>query len=251
MGLAVHNFEFSMEHLPSGSINPTGPVLNEPVGQDVGYLVQLCPYIEQQGIANHFDISLGTYDAANAPARKQTIATFICPSSPYAPNTEGTSGLTNYAGCYHHTEAPIDTNNTGLMFLNSHVRYGEITDGSSHTILIGEMLPQLDSLGWASGTRASLRNTGWFAGKSMTPGATDIAPYPRPRLAGSGPVLTASSEDRMADIEFVGGFDSYHAGGAQFCFADGSIRFLSLSVDPALYQKLGNRADGAMMGTEY
>ena len=115
LGLAAHNFEFSMEYLPSGTINPTGPIVNEAVGQHVSYLVQLCPYIEQQAVAEQFNISLGTYDPANAPARAQRIGSFLCPSSPFNLNTEGTSGLTNYAGCHHHTEAPIDKDNTVIV----------------------------------------------------------------------------------------------------------------------------------------
>lgn len=249
LGLAAHNFEFSMEYLPSGSINPTGPIVSEPVGQHVGYLVQLCPYIEQQAVAKQFDISLGTYDPVNAAARLQRIPSFLCPSSPHSINDDRSSGLTNYAGCHHHTEAPIDEDNSGLLFLNSQVRYGDIADGSSHTILIGEMLPELDSLGWASGTRASLRNTGWFGGMSMTPDATVVERYPRPAAVSGGTRVVPGEQDRMQDKNFVGGFDSYHTGGAQFCFADGSVRFLSNSIDPTLYQNFGNRADGAMMGT--
>ncbi|MCM2371538.1 DUF1559 domain-containing protein [Aporhodopirellula aestuarii] len=248
LGLATHNFEFSREHLPAGSINPTGPILSEPVGQHVGYLVQLCPYIEQQAIANQFDIALGTYDPANAPARAQTISTYLCPSFPYGQNNDFSSGLTNYAGCHHHTEAPIDADNTGLLFLNSRVRYGDISDGSSHTILIGEMTPEQSSLGWASGTRASLRNTGSFGGKSMSPNTTDQ------ENLGDGFDITGDGdlgESNEADKKYVGGFGSKHAGGAQFCFADGSIRFLTHSIDPVLYQNLGHRADGAMMGIEY
>ncbi|MBB3204255.1 prepilin-type N-terminal cleavage/methylation domain-containing protein/prepilin-type processing-associated H-X9-DG protein [Rhodopirellula rubra] len=246
LGLAVHNFEFSMEHLPSGSINPTGPVLNEPVGQHVGYLVQLCPYVEQRGIADQFDIALGTYAPDNAPARAQTIPTFLCPSFPFGQNQDNSSGLTNYAGCHHHTEATIDANNSGLLFLNSRVRYGDITDGSSHTILIGEMTPEQSSLGWASGTRASLRNTGTFGGTVMTPDNTQQNDVNAIDPGNAGEV----DNGEMAS-DYVGGFASKHQGGAQFCFADGSVRFLTHSIDATLFQNLGHREDGAMMGTEY
>lgn len=241
LGLASHNLEFAKEHLPSGTINPTGPILNEPIGQHVSYLVQLCPYIEQRGIADRFDISLGTYAPANAPARAQVISSFLCPSSPYSLTEDQSSGLTNYAGCHHHVEAPIDDDNTGLLFLNSQIRYGDITDGSSHTILIGEIRGDPAGLGWASGTRASLRNTGTY-------GAT-AAPLPGANApGGNGAVPVDPSEE---DKKYVGGFDSNHNGGAQFCFADGSIHFLMDSIDPILFQNLGNRADGAMMGGDW
>jgi prepilin-type N-terminal cleavage/methylation domain-containing protein/prepilin-type processing-associated H-X9-DG protein len=231
IGLAMHNFEFSMERLPSGVINPDGPIRNEAVGQHVSFLVQLLPYIEQQGIADNFDITLGTYDQANAAARAQEVRTFRCPSDPlYAPLEEGVA-VTNYAGCHHHDEVLIDKENTGVLFLNSKIRYGDIKDGSSNTILVGEMKPDSFSLGWASGTSASLRNTG-------TPIDSESRQMGMERLMVDGP-----------DPEVVGGFGSHHAGGAQFCFADGSIRFLTSFIKPDLYKNLGHRADGAMMGS--
>ena len=52
------------------------------------------------------------------------------------------------------------------------------------------------------------------------------------------------------DPLFVGGFASHHAGGAQFCFADGSVNFISEAVDPLTFRRLGDRADGAMISSE-
>src|SRR5262249_29159330 len=47
-----------------------------------------------------------------------------------------------------------------VFFLNSGVRYDDITDGSSHTLFVCEKLPDAWDLHWLSGTRATLRNTG-------------------------------------------------------------------------------------------
>ena len=227
LGLASHNYEFAWEHLPPGTTNPDGPVLAQEQGLHIGYLVRLLGYVEQHGIMKNFDVSLGTYAPQNAKARAVAIDTYLCPSFPVASNFQGTSGLANYAGCHHHLETPIDDDNSGLMYLNSKIRYGDILDGSSHTILIGEMLPIEDSLGWASGTRATLRNTSSMVGADW---------WELNRMSQPDPP------------EVVGGFGSMHVGGSHFLFAGGAVIFLSQGIDPLLYEKLADRADGEMMG---
>lgn len=227
LGLASHNYEFSLEHLPAGVINPNGPILSEEKGQHVGFLVQLLLYIEQRGIADNFDINAGTYAPVNAPARQMVIPTFLCPSYSYRMNETQTAGLTNYAGCHNGVETPIDADNNGVLFLNSKVTYGDIFDGSTNTILLGEILPFRDSLGWASGTRSSLRNS------------SELIDHRDWELIRNTPPESA---------ETVGGFGSFHPGVTQFCFAGGAVRSLTFSTDPQLFDNLGNRSDGAMMG---
>jgi prepilin-type processing-associated H-X9-DG protein len=39
-------------------------------------------------------------------------------------------------------------------------------------------------------------------------------------------------------------FGSYHPGGCNFAFADGSVQFVSEMIDINLYRRLGSRADG-------
>ena len=231
LALAVHNHEFSAEHLPSGVINSEGPIRNEAMGQHVSWIVQILPFIEQTALYEHFDREAGAYAPANLPARRAMIPSLLCPSYPHrftANNSE--PAPTNYAGCHHDSEAPIDEDNNGVLFLNSRLRFSEIRDGSSQTILIGEMDPGLDSLGWASGTRASLRNASSI--KSIN---WDQQQRETEAAANASGSLT------------VGGFASAHTGGAEFAFADGSVRFLSRSIAPELLRKLGNRADGELL----
>jgi prepilin-type N-terminal cleavage/methylation domain-containing protein len=49
----------------------------------------------------------------------------------------------------------------------------------------------------------------------------------------------------------VGGFGSAHTGGANFLVGDGSVQFLSRSMDHTLFQQLGNRADGKLMDSPF
>ncbi|MBI3461488.1 MAG: DUF1559 domain-containing protein, partial [Planctomycetes bacterium] len=139
-----------------------------------------------------------------------------------------------YAGCHHDSEAPIDRNNHGLLFLDSQVRFGDIYDGSTNTLLIGEALTSPDELGWVSGTRATLRNT-------------SVIDEPRPYLATSPAAASGDAREQRPNSLFVGGFGSHHPGGLNAAFADGSTRFVSNSIDPDVLRRLGNRADGEIL----
>ena len=224
LGLAVHHFEFNAEHLPAGVINSEGPVRNEAIGQHVSWIVQILPFMEEGNVYKQFTLSKGAYAAENERARKHPISLLHCPSSPMTSGVD--SPISTYAGCHHGQEAPIDTDNNGLLFLNSHIRFSDIEDGSSYTILIGEALHDEDDLGWVSGTRATLRNTGSFAGFTY-------------------PVSTAPKP--AAQSLHVGGFGSYHTGGGNFVFADGSVRFISYSTEQSVFSLFGSRADGEII----
>lgn len=232
LGLGMHHYEYNHEHLPSGVINDTGPIQNQAVGQHISWAVNILPYVEQSTIYRNINQKLGAYAPENEEARVVRIAFFLCPSDSFQhgnKDLDNTSQESSYAGCYHSVETPIDSDNNGLLFLNSRMRYNQILDGSSNTILLGEKIALENDLGWMSGTRATLRNTGAFT-------------LPKPTRRG---VLM---QEDTSDPTIVGGFGSFHTGGGNFVFADGSVRFLSESIDMELYQNLGNRNDGAMIG---
>ena len=230
LNLAVHNFEFHYEHMPAGVINPDGPIRSEPQGIHVSWIVQILPYLEQQPLSRRFDSAAGAYADKNAQVRAARINPLLCASNPgpYV-NEAGTIAHSSYAGCHHDMEAPIDKDNHGLLFLNSKIRYAEIHDGSSMTILLAEALTGPDSLGWVSGTRATLRNTGSIE-------------QPEVRLPAS-----QQTPEKKPSATFVGGFGSYHPGGINAGFADGSTRFLSQNTALDVLKQLGNRSDGEIM----
>ena len=223
-----------------------------------------------------------TYAKKNAPARRVPIEIYLCPSNYIDDvNDAGTAGISCYAGCHNSTEAPIDVDNDGVLYLNSRMTFSGIVDGSANTIMVGEYNPKGASLGWASGTRATLRNTGG--------GFDDGTDYWAKQTAGGYGTDTFGEEDVEEDefgyddfddddleaeeepedaeddvdaeeeqkekkkkkkipLLIVGGFGSQHTGGANFCFADGSVHFLSDSIAPKVLENLGNRADLEMMG---
>ncbi|WP_425614076.1 DUF1559 domain-containing protein [Anatilimnocola sp. NA78] len=233
LGLSLHNFEFHFETLPPGVTNADGPIRNEPKETHVSWIVKILPYLEQNALAKHFKEDEGAYADVNGLVRAAQIRTLLCASNPYDDRESKSAARSDYAGCHHDSESPIDKDNRGLLFLNSHIRYAQIFDGSTSTLLIGEALNGKDSLGWVSGTRATLRNTSLLEAGG-------------PNLATPPAANNAAAESKVGSL-YVGGFGSYHPGGVNVGLADGSSRFLSQRTDPQILRQLGNRADGEIM----
>jgi prepilin-type processing-associated H-X9-DG protein len=256
LGLATLNYEASHRILPPGTIDTHSPI--ESVASESAYhaswIVQLLPYLEQGEIARSRDKSMSIYAPANHTVRQAHISTLLCPSTTAAYNPLYQSlrrmppqpppgfGLSTYAGCHHDSEAPIATNQNGVFFLNSAVRLLDVTDGLSYTIFFGEVTSP-DPLGWASGTRATLRNTGHPINADLD---TDNAANPEHAAAPSQSPEAPGATTRPAT--YVGGFGSRHrGGGANFALGDGSVRFFKSSLDPSVYRRLGHRADGELI----
>ena len=234
---ALQNYDSTYDSYPSGTLEAKGPIVNAPQGFHHNWLTQLLPYMEERNAYNHVDFSVGVYDAKNEPVRAIRIRTFRCPSESRSNDT----AISSYAGLHHDLDQPIDANNNGVFFLNSSVRYEDIKDGSSQTIVIGERLADLQQdLGWMSGTRSTLRNTGTPINSLL-----DVI-----RRRGNTPFVTLD-ELGTEIASTVGGFGSHHPGGAQFAFGDGHVEYLSQAISLEVYQQLGHRADGKLLSRDY
>lgn len=230
--LGLQNYESTFEVFPAGVLNPDGPIRSEPVGFHQSWLVQLAPFVDEGNAYRLLDLSAGVYDPVNAAVRNHQPRVLICPSEV---NEEGSS----YAGCHHDVESPIAADNHGVLFLNSHLRREDLSDGAAHTLVAGEKRIELGDLGWLSGTRATLRNTGlpinhessrMAAFAVVTPGQKDGA-----------------KSDPAAALLYVGGFASAHPDGAMVGFGDGNVKFMSDHIDLKVWQLLGHRADGKLL----
>jgi prepilin-type N-terminal cleavage/methylation domain-containing protein/prepilin-type processing-associated H-X9-DG protein len=262
--LAVKNYESSHEVLPPGTINPTGPIVNKPQGYHHNWISQILPYMEYRNVNRNIDFNVGVYDPANATVRGVVLNSFLCPSDGRVGwgGSGGNGGIIpangSYAGIHHDTEAPIDVKNHGVFFLNSRVRLEEINDGLSQTLFIGEHMIGGNELGWASGTRSTLRNSGELINQTR-PTFLAVSPLPVPSGEGGddeaeGADGTAKSRKKATKAgdapkapDPVGGFSSQHAGGANFAFGDGSVRFLKGTLNTRTFQLLCNRNDGQMI----
>ncbi|MBS0206943.1 MAG: DUF1559 domain-containing protein [Planctomycetes bacterium] len=246
ISLALQNYLMAHEVLPPGSQNPTGPISSvEDVDQyHMSWIVQILPFIEQGNTYNHVDFTKSVYAPENSAVRLHNLPSFVCPSDP-----GGRPGLTaavsSYKGVHNDMETPIDVDQNGVLFLNSAVRYEQITDGSSNTLFVVEAaLIDGSDLGWMSGTRATLRN-----GVTMTTvGGGQVMATHLAEINGTGLYnLRQQMSNLTQGKEVVGGPSSYHVGGCHVGLGDGSVRFVSQNISPQVMRNLCNRADGEML----
>ena len=240
IGLALHNYEMAFEILPPGCVNESGPIRNLEEGYHMSWIVQLLPMLEQASLFGQINFNVSVYAATNGGFRGMAIPTLGCPSDWQRVLSQGnqTLAMNNYAASFGGADVPIDAKNNGVMFLNSSVGFRQIRDGASNTLMAGEkcVIENANELGWMSGTKSTLRNSGvpinrgWDVGGTAPGAARFRQPLPTP------------------DDTATSGYSSYHTGGAQFVLADGSVRFLSENISLPLYANLGNRADMEFIG---
>lgn len=244
LGIALGNYASTHHVLPPGVVNDKGPVSNLPRGYHVGWAVQILPFLEQANLYRHVDFRHGAYADVNATAFLSGIKMFFCPSD-WRPVSM------SYMGCHHDAEAPIDADNNGVLYLNSRIAYDDITDGPAYTILLGEARGG-GMLGWASGTRSTLRNAGHPINErdSLVPARTNFVS--RATAPGPPEVGTVESwvQGGLLPMYYVGGFSSWHPTGANILLCDGSARFLKETVDRRVLRRLANRSDGELIGDD-
>jgi prepilin-type N-terminal cleavage/methylation domain-containing protein/prepilin-type processing-associated H-X9-DG protein len=118
-----------------------------------------------------------------------------------------------------------------------------ITDGTSNTIMVGEVLPSAaaDSNFWFF--------NGAYAG-TTTPLGWQANTYPPagPKCLGQWQNTTAPTNCRYSAA--AKGFVSLHPGGSNIGFGDGSVRFLKNSISLVTYCAIGSRAGGEVVSSD-
>jgi prepilin-type N-terminal cleavage/methylation domain-containing protein/prepilin-type processing-associated H-X9-DG protein len=249
IALGLHNYADVNKHFPAAySGNGLSP--------GWGWSSKILPFLEQDNLYKQLGVDVVPFStltlAGPTALMKTKLTVFRCPSDPAPdlnmarPGTDIGFGqffaLSNYRGIAGPTTFPFFYANTdmgGILFQNSAVRFEEITDGTSNTLVVGEC-------------KYNPRDA---AATPPNPSACIWA-----GMTGQVPPNSIRISDVMwwldADASRLNGsasqaFGSKHTGGAYFAFADGSIRFFRENSDPNVVHWLAGRADGHVVQVDW
>lgn len=248
MGLALHNYSDSYGTFPGGmevdlSIHCTA---SDCRGNSMW--TRMLPYIELQTIADKYDDKLG-YNVANHMnvLGEVPIAVYKCPSDGKYSTIRNRRNYFGVAGGRerHSHGWRGDVFLDGIFNINNRRKLGEVTDGTSVTLAIGESVhPQLWGMGPGYGIATQGGPVGWMWGGACLKPACAPADRSYGRDVRNAKYPINAKVALLADNENDSPFGSLHPGGASFVFADGHIGFLRQGLDMTTYQLLAACQDG-------
>ncbi len=245
--LALHQLHDANRALPPG----TRSLLNRDFLPYTGWTIDALPYVEQDNLARlvrpAFRLVPLPFVSPPHP-RDVVVVPFTCPAdgrvraAQVSTLTKSRVAFTSFLG----VSGTATLKKDGVLFQDSRLGFQAVTDGLSGTLLLGERPPSADlEYGW------------WYsgAGQRLT-GSGDIVLGVREEnltviAAGSkcGPGVYPFKPATFADPCGFLHFWSPHAGGANFAFCDGSVRFLRYDAD-AVLPALATRAGGEVVALD-
>ena len=278
LALAAHGYHDVNNGLPPGVAYPG------PGNRSTTLFVELLPYFEQGNLAARWDYA---NPAANFGGDDSTAATplkiLICPAARPTDNPSRfgsvSVGLTNYGGnagvkAFPAARATGDgVFNYSTATRETRVQLVHVTDGTSSTLLLGEKTigdANLDSYGVAPlfppaspALLATGSHAAWASSIGPNAGATlmlgtavtinfGFPTYYKPptRVPGDPPLQVPWTNLQPIAWDRYGAYGSEHTGGANFAFADGSVRFLRTELPLPTLQALSTRAGGEVAPAE-
>ncbi|MGE3807690.1 MAG: DUF1559 domain-containing protein [Gemmataceae bacterium] len=239
IGVALHNYNTSFDRLPPSGSNGAH-----------SWTVRVLPQLEQENLYKTYSFNVSWNNAANYGAIRVPLTIYQCPSAPNPGRADvsprggaalpacGDYGSINGISRSMALSLGIPVgDDRGALAKGQDTRISQIGDGTSNTLMISE---------------DAGRPQNWIKG-AMQPGfVADGAGWADPRstfrIRGTG-----------ANGLFTGGYVcavncnnddeiySFHPGGANGLFADGSVRFLFATMDLRTLAQLATRSNGEVI----
>jgi len=283
LALAMHNYHDVYNMFPVGACahpEPIGPAFGIKIS--IGAFASTLPYIENAGLSNLY-VDETAWESQTPFVASTIIPALMCPSAtgpavethaflgayPIGPNVATSQYLLSKGAMDGWCFNPSSNQNVGMFGINLRTSFRDITDGSSNTLCIGEgatgnpwtevstkaapltpstTYPNQVGQGWVVAQPLPLNAQG-TAMVHTTAGNFGTTIWP----LNANPVIETVYDD--ADLasctsanDSTSNFRSQHVGGGQFALGDGSTRFVSENIDSGVYNSVGTRGGGEVVG---
>ena len=257
LALSLHNYHDSYATFPPGHVSPPGDKLD----RNMSALAMILPFQEEMAAYQKINFAMSPSSPANATARGISMKYFLCPSDDAPPGPYGGTNYLLVAGskpsiAWDGKDASKQPN--GTFFQISHVRIQHITDGTSNTIMTmettrgqdqintpvrayavkpGPLPDALEANADRGDKRAYDRGGSWIIGGFLqTLGNVSL------------PINARDFDLSYGLLEGgLSGMRSLHPGGANAGFCDGSVQFISNSIDQKVLEAMGTRNGGEVV----
>ena len=257
LALALHNHHDAKRVLPHGTYNYIDSTGSTPAPynntQDRRcWLHEALPYMEYQDVFQDFNQYMKSGGTAlNYPRCTDIIPTLMCPSDPTNPKTKtfnggggegGSQGFSgNYVACAgskYFNEGGVEKSAKldGVLFALSRVKLTDIIDGTSQTAMLGELILSPDTT--ANDIRGRYYNPA-HGGVNFSTIFTPNSQAPDRITWCTDPVKNAPCV--WIDTNMFTLLRSYHSGGVNLAFADGSVDFILDDIKPIVFKAMGSR----------
>ncbi|QVL34926.1 DUF1559 domain-containing protein [Telmatocola sphagniphila] len=243
INLALQNYHNTFDKFPSARKSKA----SREIDFRLSWITKILPYLEQESLEKQKQMDLGVSTSPISPRHyglSFVVPVLQCPSDP---NSGKTHLYLNSSYAYTNYLANAGTNSRstdGVIFFDSRIDHLQIADGSSHTLIAGERPPSPEfRFGWwytgigqdGTGTLDYTMGTRALNNSQIGPiyPKCPIGPY---HFQQANPLSFCSTFQYWSD----------HPGGANFAFADGSVRFLTFASD-SLLPALGTRNGGEVI----
>ena len=256
VGIALHSYHAAYNTFPPGVVgvdgntgSGCGPSRSSSTwGGFWAWGARILPYIEQEQVFEQIDFTQSYYSytppMTNQQAGKNIVPTYLCPSDPQGPELVSASSAsstypedvarTNIVGVAdsydwtcassdgvaHHARPRQLSAADGMMAELDGCRVRDVADGTSHTLMIGEVTGAGPGTNWSQ----------WWSAFGLLDTREGI----------NGPNTVPGGGSYVGLYE--NGFSSFHPGGCHFAFGDGSAHFLNEEIDFRVLSALTTRA---------
>ena len=265
LGLALHHHHDAHSTFPPAFVN-NGPYGTSGFSFAHGWAPFILPFVEQEALHKLYRWDIPLYETGNQPVMTKHPPVFQCPSTPEQNRyitlgpfqvfgTRGACGdytialgvdaelaqrgradqVGDYRGALTHVPTPA----LSPTLSYAPTRLADITDGASNTILLAE---------------DAGRPRRWLARQSGPDQALDGGAWNHFK---GGIILQGKTADGTTNLGTcpmnctnAGEVYSFHTGGANAVFADGSVRFLRESMSIRVLARLITRAGGEVVSDD-